>query len=285
MNYDNFDLNNKDYRAQATPLMRLIPHIDQVEWDVSNITNLEKEKIKNRLVVGITHNEDDFKAILSYLHLKYPDLMDYYIDDGKKFQWKYHVYNNKISAYDAISKNKFDMYGLVYYDILRDMEPIAIGASYLREAGGMRNPKTHKLIENQIINKHTSKIRVGHGYRIFIDPDYRRLGLAKDQWLTEAQLYRDSNIHYQKEQQTFAALKVTQSIFDDPSKCFITSNRDLNLMRNNDTIKCIMDYYDESLIKKFDELKPNLKNFRNKLDWNFLKRENLIFDELIKPWN
>ena len=263
---------------------RYIPHVDPVNWDINSINREEKEKIKSRLVCGLIHTEEEYQAILSYMHMKYPDLMDRFKDDGRKFQWKYIPYDNKIMVYDYVSHNKFDMYGLVYYDKERDMEPVAIGGSYFRKIGALRDPWTHQIIPGQKINKHTTTIRAGRGYRLFIDPDYRRMGLAQDQWLTEAQLYRDCDVHYQRERQTYAALKVTQSIFDDPNKCYILEQRHMQYIRDNDNIKCVMDYFDKSLIRKFKQMPKNLKDFRKEADWSFLTRENLTIDTLIKPW-
>lgn len=266
-------MQNKRYKAK----------IKEVDWNINNITKDDKKRIKDRIVVGLIHSEDEYKAVLSYFHMKYPDLMDIAENDGRLFQWKYKTFDKKIDVFDKISRKKFDMYGLVYYDKERDMEPIAIGGSYFRKMGAIRDPWSHKIIPGQKINKHTTTIRSGRGYRLFIDPDYRRLGLAKDQWLTEAQLYRDCGVHYQKERQTYAALKVTQSIFDDPNKCYILERR--NMVRDNDNIKIVMDYFDNSLIKNFKRMPKNLQNFRNEPDWTFLTRENLTIKDLIKPWN
>lgn len=263
-------------------MTRHIPNIPKASWDIENADRGIKNEIKSRLMVSITHDENEYRAVLSYLHMKYPDLMDLCENDGKLFQWKYQSFNKKIHVFDEVSRKKFDMYGLIYYDKERDMEPIAVGGSYFRKIGAIRDPWTHKVIPDQPINKHTTTVRAGHGYRLFIDPDYRRMGLAKDQWLTEAQLYRDCNVRYQKERQTFAALKVTQSIFDDPNKCYILDRR--ILIHDNDNIKCVMDYFDTSLIKNFKKMPLNLQNFRNAPDWRFLEREHLTMDELVKPW-
>ena len=264
--------------------MRYIPNIDKVEWNIKTASKEERNKIKSRLICGLIHNEDEYRAILSYMHMKYIDLMDIYENDGKLFQWKYITYPDKIQVYDKTNKNKFDMYGLIYYDKERDMEPIAIGGSYFRKIGAIRDPWTHQIIPGQKINKHTTTIRAGRGYRLFIDPDYRRLGLAQDQWLTEAQLYRDCDVFFQRERQTYAALKVTQSIFDNPNKCYILERRNLNLVKDSDNIKCVLDYRDSSLIKNFKKMPNNLKDFKKSADWTFLKRENLTIGELIKPW-
>lgn len=263
---------------------RYIPHIEKASWDINNLSKEEKIQIKSRLVCGLIHNENEYRSILSYMHMKYPDLMDIRKNDGKIFQWRYASFDNKIEVYDTKTKNKFDMYGLIYYDSERDMEPIAIGGSYFRSVGALRNPWTNKIIPGQKINKHTTTIRIGRGYRLFIDPDYRRMGLAQDQWLTEAELYRDCNVQFQRERQTYAALKVTQSIFDDPNKCYILNKRDLKTIRDNDNIKIAMDYNDKSLIENFNKLPENLKNFKLPANWKFLERENLTIEELIKPW-
>lgn len=262
--------------------MRYKPNVEDVIWDVKNLDKKTKKYIKSRLVASIIHTEEEYQAVIAYFHKKYPDLMDIFKDDGEKFQWCYKVFDNKIEVFDKVSRKKFDMYGLIYYDKERNMEPVAVGGSYFRKIGAIRDPWTHAIIPGQKINKHFTTVRSGRGYRLFIDPDYRRLGLAQDQWLTEAQLYRDCDVQFQRERQTYAALKVTQSIFDDPNKCFILEQR--HIIRDNDNIKCVMDYFDHSLIKKFKAMPKNLKDFRNEPDWTFLEREGLTIEELTEPW-
>lgn len=261
---------------------RYIPNIEEVSWDISTADKETKKKIKSRLVPAIIHSEEEYRAILSYFHMKFPDLMDIYENDGKLFQWKYITYPDKIMVFDHVSKKKFDMYGLVYYDKERDMEPVAIGGSYFRKMGAIRDPWTHRVVPGQKVNKHTTTIRAGRGYRIFIDPNYRRMGLATDQWLTEAQIYRDCQVQFQRERQTFQALQVTMKMYDNPNKCYILEKR--KHIRDNDNIKCVMDYTDPSLIKNFKKMPENLKNFRKEADWKFLERENLTIEELTKPW-
>lgn len=263
---------------------RFIPSIGNAFWDITKATKEEKARIKSHLVPALTHDENEYRAVLSYLHMKFPDLMDYGYGDGGKFQWRYKTFKNKTIAFDEISRKPFDMYALVYYDASRDMEPVAIGGSYIRKTGAIRDPFTHQIKEDQLLNKHTSQIRCGHGYVLFVDPNYRRLGLARDQWLTEAQLYRDSNVHYQKENQTYAALMVTLSMFADKSKCHILSRTRLENIKESSNTKIIMDYFDPELEKNFENLSDNLKDFRHDFDWRFLDREHLSFDTLLEPW-
>jgi GNAT superfamily N-acetyltransferase len=261
---------------------RYLPTVGDVEWDIKALEVEQKNALKGRLSVGITHSEEEFQAVMSYLHMKYPDLMDYSKDDGKRFQWRYTPYEGKEAAVDSVSGKSFNMYALVYYDPERGMEPVAAGGSYLRKTGQLRYPKSHKVIPGQNIDKN-HRVHIGHGYILFIDPNYRRLGLAESQWLTEAQLYRDSGIKYQEEVQTVEALKVTQAMFDDPAKCIILKGNP-QFARGRDSIRCAMDYTDESLVKNFQSLPENLRNFRNPLDWSFLEREGLSLEGLIEPW-
>lgn len=276
-------------RASASSILATAEHrtemsVEPVQWDVERLTQSEKERIKSGLVAALIHDEDQYRAVLSYMHLKYPDLMDVYLWDGRRFQWMYKEFPDKIDIFDPVSKKRFDMYGLVYYDKERDMEPVCVGGSYFCKIGAIRNPWTHQIVPGQKINKHTTTVRAGRGYRLFVDPDYRRLGLAQDQWLTEAKLYRDCDVHYQVERQTYAALKVTQSIFDNPEKCYILERRNLELMQKHEAIKCVMDYFDSSLVRGFEALPENLKDFRNEPDWRFLEREGLTVEELVEPW-
>lgn len=263
-----------------------MPKCGKCDWDVQKLTRQERETIRNGLVARMTHDENEYRMVLSYMHMKFPDLMDVHPGDGKRFQWRYHTFAEKVQAYDAIGHCKWDMYGLVYYDPARDMEPVAVGGSYLREAGAIRDPYTHKLLPGQEMNRHTSRIRCGHGYVLFVDPDYRRMGLARDQWVTEAQLYRDSGVCYQKENQTYDALQVTLSLFQDPDKVHVLNRRGgVNSALPGMVTKIIMDYRDDELIRLFDALPAGLHDFRSGLDFHFMERECLHSKDLLSPWD
>ena len=268
---------------------RMETNAPKANWDINALDKSDRSKIRNRLVARLTHDENEYRAVLSYLHMKFPDLMDVGpgdgFGDGRLFQWRYHTFQGKVKAYDQVQKVDWDMYALVYYDPERDMEPVAVGGSYLRETGAIRDPYTHAVLEDQVMNKHTTKIRCGHGYVLFVDPSYRRMGLARDQWITEAQLYRDSNVHYQKENQTYAALQVTLSMFGDVSKCHVLSGTPLERVREGMNTKIIMDYFDDELVAAFNDLPKGLLDFRGRFDETFLKREGLTVEQLVKPWN
>ena len=264
---------------------RYIPHIDKANWDIKTATKGEREKIKSNLVVGITYDEKEYQAVISYLHMKYPDLMDKN-PEGMNLQWHYSPRKNKLNVSQTENKN-IDMYAFCIYDKSRDMEPVSFGGSYFSLVS-IIDPDS---IDNKFkLNAYGKKddngkyMARGNGYVLFVDPDYRRMGLAQDQWLIEAQLYRDCEVYYQKERQTYSALMVTRSIFDNPDKCYILEKRNLDLVNDSDNIKCIMDYRDTSLIKNFKKMPENLKDFRKPADWTFLKRENLTIEELVKPW-
>lgn len=256
---------------------RYVPAIGSANWDVSKLSKDERMEIKKRLVVRITHSEEEYKAVISYVHMKYPDLMDNN-SDGMNLQWRYATHRNKSAVRNNKSTNEaFDMYAFCIYDPERDMEPVGWGGSYFKNHVAQDGEDERFIVDNNFVTW-------GHGYVLFIDPDYRRMGLASDQWIMEAGLFRDSNVKWQYDIQNEDSLKVTQSLFADPASCTIVSQGRLKQDGTHAGIRILMNYYDKELIANYEELMPNMKDFYKPFDWTFLKRENLTIEELIKPW-
>lgn len=265
---------------------RYIPTCKPVDWDIKELSKEKRQEIAERLVIGIGHSEEDYQLVISYLHEKYWDLMDKN-PDGMNLQWRYSPRNDsqKTMVHNSKTGEDFNMYFFVYYDPERDMEPVIFGGSYFQlikynESYG----DIPRFDYNGNLNPNGPFVQSGMGYVLFCDPDYRRMGLASNQWIQEAQLYRDCNIHYQRDIQNEHSLKVTQSIFDKPEHCLITSPGRLKNDGTRAGIRILMDYYDESLIKNFERLSDNMKEIYGPLRWNFLERENFTKEELLKPW-
>lgn len=254
---------------------RFIPSIGNVNWNIKELNRDQRNNILSRLVPAITHNEEEYQAIISYLHMKYPDLMDKN-PDGMNLQWHYSPAKNKMTVHDPVANCDFDMYAFAYFDPERDYEPVTFGGSYIKSA---TPPDGYDMETDE-----DGRIPVGFGYVLFVDPDYRRMGIADHQWVSEAALYRRCGIRFQKEIQNEHSLKVTQAMFDDPNKCIITSWGRLKNDGTHAGIRCLLDYTDESLIRAWNELPNNIKDFDRPFYWNFLDRENLTIDKLIEPW-
>lgn len=257
-------------------IQRYIPSIGNANWDIKSLNKEERTNIKKRLVCGITHSEEEYQAVISYLHMKYPDLMDNN-PDGMNLQWNYAPHKNKTFVKNSKTGESFDMYAFAIYDPERDMEPISFGGSYF---------KAHRPDEDEDPKfiRPDGTIVWGHGYVLFVDPDYRRMGIASDQWLMESQLYRDCNVKYQYDIQNEASLKVTQSLFKDPNSCKIVAQGRLKQDGTRAGIRILMNYFDQELIDGFNNLEPNMKDFYKPFDWTFLKREGLTIKDLIQPW-
>ena len=265
---------------------RYIPHIDKVNWNIKTATKGEREKIKSNLVVGITYDEKEYQAVISYLHMKYPDLMDKN-PEGMNLQWHYSPRKNKLNVSQTENKN-IDMYAFCIYDKSRDMEPVSFGGSYFSLVS-IIDPDS---IDNKFkLNAYGKKddngkyMARGNGYVLFVDPDYRRMGIASDQWTMESELYRNLGVKWQYDIQNENSLKVTQSLFADPNSCKIVAPGRLKNDGTRAGIRILMDYFDQELINKWNSLESNMKDFNHPFDWTFLERENLTIDKLIEPWN
>lgn len=256
---------------------RYIPTIGEPDWDILSMSRTDREVLKDRIVMRMVNTEEEFKAVISYMYEKFWDMMDKNAD-GMNLQWKYATHRNKTSVKNSVTGKEFDMYGFVMYDKERDMEPIAFGGSYFKE-----HNLTEGIEEKYILPN--GRMVWGHGYVLFVDPHYRRMGLANDQWVAESQLYRDCNVKFQYDIQNTHSLAVTQNMFSDPSKCEIVAQGRLKNDGTRSGIRILMDYTDEDLVKGFKNILENITGDMYKpADWTFLEREGITIEELNKPW-
>lgn len=265
-------------------------------WDIKELNEEERNSLKNNLVISMIDNEEDYQAVIGYMYKKYPFEMDGVKapDTGKTdvaIQWNYGVAKNKLSLRNSVTGKDQDMYALVVYDKSRNMEPVIFAGSYFKLVKALdefkNDWKNVKYLrnENGELDPNGNYQAVGHGYVMFCDPNYRRLGLATDLWLAEAKLYREAlNIRIQKEIQNEYSLISTQNMFSDPSKCIITSP---GRVKNDGTrcqIRVLLDYEDDELKNNFKYMLPGLKTIYSKPNWTFLEKENISKEELTKYW-
>lgn len=287
------------------------PTIGKANWKIKEMNKDERHKILERLKVSITHNEEDYQAVIGYLHEKYPDLMDAN-PSGMNLQWKYAPHKNKTESLFNNKDEKIDMYAFCWYDPLRDNEIVSWGGSYFKD---------HKPTNDDDMVTEEGYTIWGHGYVLFVDPDYRRMGIADIQWTSEAKFYNDCYfwgipkkewdewnkntkhlpksvkhssfmdiakkcpVRYQYDIQNEDSLAVTQSMFSSPDKCKIVAEGRIKNDGTRAGIRILMDYSDKELLDKFENYPENVKNFYNDYDWSFLNRESFTKEELIKPWN
>lgn len=275
----------------------------RVNWNIREMSKEERAVLKENLVIGLIDNEEDYQAVIGYMYKKYPQEMDGLKGpDGKSnvaIQWNYKVAKNKLMTHNSITGKDQDMYALVVFDKARDMEPVIFAGSYFKLANALARDfdtleelKADKELNKKYLcnskgeNDKTGKYqRVGYGYVMFCDPNYRRLGLATDLWWAEAQLYREAlNIRVQREIQNEYSLVSTQKMFSDPSKCIITSEGRLKQDGTRSQIRVLLDYEDSDLVEGFNNMLPGLKTIYNPADLSFIEKEGFTKEELIKYW-
>lgn len=273
-------------------------------WNIKELNEEERNSLKNNLIISMIDNEEDYQAVIGYMYRKYPFEMDGLKtpETGKEnvsIQWNYRPSNNKLNIFNSKTNKEQDMYAFVVYDKERDMEPIAFAGSYFKLTSSFVKSfdTTEEMQNDKNINlkylmdgfgsfDNSGKYQAfGQGYVMFVDPNYRRLGLATDLWFAEAQLYREAlKIRYQREIQNEYSLISTQNMFSDPSKCIITSP---GRVKNDGTrcqIRVLLDYEDDELKNNFKSMLPGLKTIYNKPNWTFLEKENISKEALTKYW-
>ena len=185
------------------------PSIGIPTWNIKEMNNEERANIRDRLVMGIVHIEEEYQTVIGYMYKKYPHLMDITgkvtnpftgeVTENTSIQWNYKPHKNKVSVFNKEDKikNIFDMYAFIYYDKERDYEPVCFAGSYFKN---MNLDISNLTYENELeklkndINLSNGNIvssAVGEGYVLFVDPYYRKLSLGSYSWLAESQLYRD----------------------------------------------------------------------------------------------
>jgi len=182
---------------------RYIPSIGAADWDITTMDRAQRAALRDRLVMGTVHTEEEYQTVISYLYRKFPFEMDGVKapDTGKTdtaIQWRYKPYRNKCKVMGKHGKI-FDMYAFVYYDRERDYEPVCVAGSYFKKAVVYLDQLLYEWelatvrdrLEGAGIAGLNPTMAVGEGYVMFCDPAYRRLGLGAYSWQAEAQLYRD----------------------------------------------------------------------------------------------
>ena len=270
---------------------RYVPTIGSADWNIKEMDSEQRARLKNRLVLALVTSEEEYQAVIGYLYRKYPYEMDLSkLPNGTKnvpIQWNYSVAKNKLAVHNKMLSKNQDMYAFIVYDKERDMEPVAFAGSYFKLGTAQHADDNEKYLCD--INGKSDPSgryqRFGIGYVMFVDPDYRRLGLATDLWWAEAQLYREAlGIRFQKEIQNEYSLVSTQKMFSDPSKCIVTSPGRLKNDGTRCQIRCLLDYEDSDLIDGFNSMLPGLKTIYRSADWTFMKREGMSMEELTKYW-
>lgn len=283
----------------AKKLHRYVPTIGEPDWNIKQSDGDFRNALKGRLRIALLHTEEEYQRVISYLYSKFLFEMDLTkLPDGSQnvpIQWNYRVARNKCMCKNSVTGQSQDMYAFVVYDAERDMEPIAFAGSYFKlmpvpvqVKGDALNGKYARNESGQSDPNGAFQV-VGHGYVMFVDPHYRRLGLAVDLWWAEARLYREAlNIRMQMEIQNEYSLKSTQGMFSDPSKCIVTYEGRLKNDGTRSQIRCLLDYEDQELVGSFDGMLPGLRNIYGKPDWRFLEREaknGMTLDVLNKIWS
>lgn len=251
-------------------IKRYVPSmIDAPDWNIKTASKEERVKIKSRLVLRQV-SEEEYKHVIAYMYMKFPHEMDLTkLPDGTPnvpIQWRYTAGSNKRPTWNKELNRTQDMYAFIVYDEGRDREPVAFAGSYftIGKAHSFDEDNIPFLVDEKGNKNVNGKYQYyGNGIVMFVDPDYRRMGLATDLWWAEAELYKSLNIRYQKEIQNEYSLKSTQNMFSDPSKCIITSEGRLKSDGTRCQIRCLLDYTDKELSENFNKMLPGLQSINN----------------------
>ena len=270
-------------------VQRYIPTIGNPDWNIKELSKEERANLKQRLCLSMVTTEEEYKKVIQYMYKKFPYEMDGVKEPGSNkpadvaIQWNYSIAKNKLLIKNSVTGVYQDMYAFIVYDEDRDMEPIAFAGSYFKvgnvpdEVKGKENNKKYLCNANGDLDERGKYQRFGAGYVMFIDPSYRRLGLATDLWWAEAELYRSAlNIRFQREIQNEYSLVSTQKMFSDPSKCIITSPGRLKNDGTRCQIRCLLDYEDDELKRGFEQVPYSLQTIYGKPVWNFAEREKCL---------
>ena len=272
---------------------RYIPTIGEPNWDISALSKPERCQIKSGLSISLLTTEEEYQKVIAYMYAKFPRHMDITNADNLAIQWHYSTAKRKTMVHNSVLGIDQDMYAFAIYDDNRDHEPIAFAGSYFQLIDVFADDDKNRRFECNASGKLRSEAsdgpfnrqRAGFGYVMFIDPSYRRMGLATALWYAEAQLYREAlGIRYQREIQNEDSLRVTQSMFSSPDKCHILSNGRQKSDGTRAQIRILLDYTDTDVVDGFKGVSDNLKTIYREPDWTFLQRETAIGGGPIEPF-
>lgn len=270
--------NGKFHDVKGRRIKLYEPTVGYPEWHGSKLPREEKGAVRSRLRTAMVTNHDDYRALMSYLHMINPLEMDGLpSEDGKEnvaIQWDYRAgLRKQHTVHDDVLNQDIPVYAFVIYDPERDNEPVLVGGSYFDE---MNNPE----------ESGPRRITVGKGIVLFASPDYR-MGLGGVAWDAEAALYRELGLRWQVDIQNEYSLKTTQDMFRNQESIKITSEGRLKNDGTRAGIHILMDYTDPQLIEDWKEEKDEpIFDYHHLYDVDhLLEREGLTREELLQPWN
>lgn len=221
------------------------------------LTKEQRMEISKRLVYRTTNSDEEYRAVIMYLHEKCPEM---WRGEGSKICWNYKKTKNRVNVTDKINGKTFDIAASVCYDPLTN-KPVGFSGVYFTK------------------NKEYGVY--GMGIVMYVRPEYRRMGMANVFYTIQEEKYRRTNTEYGYEIQLNGNIELSEKLGYK-----ILSKGRLKKDGTRTQVRCLIPSNTEDSIKRYEALSDLQKDWDKPLDFSFLTmdRDNYTIEELNEPW-
>ena len=230
--------------------------------DFSKLSKEERLEVARQILVyRPIWSHEEYRAVINYMRMKHPDMTR----GPHKIQWKYAKYQKEVEVVDGPTGIKSTMAATICYDAITK-EPVGFSGVYYRPSS------QYGVIQNGIV--------------MFVDPNYRRMGIAQTFYTIQEEKLRRSGVRYCYEIQIGGNIQLSDK------NGYIKLNK--GRLRNDGTysqVRYLIDSEDQKSVDRWNNLNANI-DWESGLDTEFLKNkykinngEPFTIEELNSPWN
>ncbi|MGM0197247.1 GNAT family N-acetyltransferase [Enterococcus sp. AZ180] len=217
-----------------------------VTEEVAELTREEKKALRDKLVFRSTADEREFKAIVFFMHEKYPEMWR----AKHKIQWKFKI--------PARSKG---FYGTVIYNNAEEMQPVGFASGWF----------DHSKKENADF---------ANGGIAYIAPHYRRMGIMSLLYTIHEEKIRRFGGKYALDVQIGGNVAVSEKLGH-----IVVNKGRLTGDGTYSQVKVLIPLDTEESKQKYADTINGKIEWEEPLDFEFLKTYKLTVDYLNQPWD
>ena len=227
----------------------------------SKMSKEDKMGIASRLIFRPIWTHEEYRAVINYMRIKHPEMTT----GDHKIQWKYKKYPKEVKVVDKPTGIESEMAATICYDSYT-MEPVGFSGVYYRPSS------QYGVIQNGIV--------------MFVDPNYRRMGIAQTFYTIQEEKLRRCGVRYCYEIQIGGNIQLSEK------NGYILLNKG-RLCKDGtySQVRYLIDSEDPRSIARWENLKCNPIDWITGLDTTFLNNKYKLGDgkpftieDLNSPW-
>jgi len=244
--------NQEKEKENKTNIKLNLKEIDMSVFDkITNYSEMPKEdrmKIASRLIFRPIWSHEEYRAVINYMRIKHPEMTR----GDHKIQWRYKQYPKEVSVVDRPTGIESKMAATICYDSLT-MEPVGFSGVYYRPSS------QYGVIQNGIV--------------MFVDPNYRRMGIAQTFYTIQEEKLRRCGVRYCYEIQIGGNIQLS-----DKNGYIMLSKGRLCKDGTYSQVRYLIDSEDQKSIDRWNNLKCNPIDWESGLETTFLNNNYKLGD-------